>query len=78
MSSSRPGTATVEEGRRIAADPALTEDWRRSVIDTVNGHDARETAVNAAEPWLGAPNESNDGDDTVKLEDDLSTEVNSN
>ena len=49
-------TATVEEGRRIAADPALTEDWRRSVNDTVNGHDARETAVNAAEPWLRAWN----------------------
>ena len=46
--------ATVEEGRRIAADPALTDDWRRNVIDIVDGHDAREAAVNAAEPWLRA------------------------
>ena len=46
--------ATVEEGRRIAADPALTDDWRRAVIDVVDGHDARNKAVNAAEPWLRA------------------------
>ena len=46
--------ATVEEGRRIAADPALTDDWRRAVIEVVDGHDAREAAVNAAEPWLRA------------------------
>ena len=47
-------TATVEEGRRIAADPALTDDWRRDVIHIVDGHDARNKAVSAAEPWLRA------------------------
>ena len=47
-------TATVEEGRRIAADPALTDDWRRSVLQVLDGHDAREKAVIAAEPWLRA------------------------
>ena len=41
-------TATVEEGRRIAADPALTDDWRRDVIHIVDGHDARNKAVSAA------------------------------
>ena len=51
---SRSPTATVEEGRRIAADPALTDDWRRAVIEVVDGHDARNKAVNAAEPWLRA------------------------
>ena len=51
---SRSPVATVEEGRRIAADPALTDDWRRSVIEVVDRHDAREAAVNAAEPWLRA------------------------
>ena len=50
----RSPTATVEEGRRIAADPALTDDWRRSVIAILDGHDAREKAVNTAEPWLRA------------------------
>ena len=50
----RSPTATVGEGRRIAADPALTEDWRRSVTAILDGHDARETAVGAAEPWLRA------------------------
>ena len=39
---SRSPTATVEEGRRIAADPALTDDWRRAVIEVVDSHDARE------------------------------------
>ena len=50
----RSPTATVDEGRRIAADPALTEDWRRSVVHVLDGHDAREKAVRAAEPWLRA------------------------
>ena len=50
----RSPIATVEEGRRIAADPALTDDWRRSVIAILDGHDAREKAVGAAEPWLRA------------------------
>ena len=50
----RSPTATVEEGRRIAADPALTDDWRRSVVGVLDGHDARERAVGAAEPWLRA------------------------
>ena len=50
----RSPTATVEEGRRIAADPALTDDWRRSVVGVLDGHDAREKAVGAAEPWLRA------------------------
>ena len=50
----RSPTATVEEGRRIAADPALTDDWRRSVLGVLDGHDARERAVGAAEPWLRA------------------------
>ena len=50
----RSPTATVEEGRRIAADPALTDDWRRSVLRVLDGHDAREEAVGAAEPWLRA------------------------
>ena len=51
---SRSPVATVEEGRRIAADPALMDEWCRAVIEVVDGHDAREKAVNAAEPWLGA------------------------
>ena len=50
----RSPTATVEEGRRIAADPALTNDWRRSIVHILDGHDAREQAVRAAEPWLRA------------------------
>ena len=50
----RSPIATVEEGRRIAADPALTDDWRRSVVHVLDGHDAREKAVGAAEPWLRA------------------------
>ena len=48
----RSPTATVEEGRRIAADPALTDDWRRSVLHVLDGHDAREKAAGAAGPWL--------------------------
>ena len=47
-------TATVEEGRRIAAEPALTDEWRRSVVEVLDGHDAREAAIGAAEPWLRA------------------------
>ena len=50
----RPGSrdATVEGGRRIAAEPALPDELRRDVEEIVNGHDAREAAVNAARPWL--------------------------
>ncbi|MCY4504116.1 MAG: ATP-binding domain-containing protein, partial [Alphaproteobacteria bacterium] len=44
--------AGIAEGRDIAADPALAEDLRRAVAGIVEGHDAREVAMRAAEPWL--------------------------
>ena len=44
--------AGIAEGRDIAADPALAEDLRRAVAGIVEGHDAREAAMRAAEPWL--------------------------
>ena len=44
--------APVSAGRDIAADPALAEDLRRAVAGIVEGHDAREAAMRAAEPWL--------------------------
>lgn len=52
----RPGSrdATVEDGRRIAAHPALPDELRRDVEEIVDGHGAREAAVNAARPWVRA------------------------
>ncbi len=44
--------AGIADGRDIAADPALSEDLRRAVAGIVEGHDAREAAMRAAEPWL--------------------------
>lgn len=44
--------APVADGRDIAADPALPEELRRAVAGIVEGHDAREAALRAAEPWL--------------------------
>ena len=46
--------AAIGDGRRIAGDPALAQDLRRAVNEVVEGHDAREAAVRAAEPWLQA------------------------
>ena len=46
--------ATIEDGRRIAADPTLPDKLRRDVEEIVEGHGAREAAVNAARPWLQA------------------------
>ena len=50
----RSRDATVEDGRLIAADPALPDELRRDVKKIVDGHDAREAAVNAVQPWLRA------------------------
>ena len=50
----RSRDATVEDGRLLAADPALADALRRAVVEVVDGHDAREAAVTAAEPWLSA------------------------
>ena len=50
----RSRDATVEDGRLIAADPALPDELRRDVKEIVDGHDAREAAINAARPWLRA------------------------
>ena len=46
--------ADIGDGRRIADDPALAQDLRRAVAGVVEGHDAREAVVRAAEPWLRA------------------------
>ena len=48
----RSRDATVEDGRLISADPALPDKLRRDVEEIMDDHDAREAAVNAAEPWL--------------------------
>ena len=47
-------TATVEAGRRIAAEAALPGSWRRAVTDLLDGHAARARALPAARPWLDA------------------------
>ena len=49
---SRSPVATVEDGRQIAADPALSDNLRRAVKDVVRVHYNREAAVTAAKPWL--------------------------
>ena len=50
----RSRDATVEDGRLVAADPALPDALRRDVKEIVDGHDVREAAVNAARPWFRA------------------------